>query len=193
MRIDFTDSPGAGSRAEGSARAASGGAAADSGFPDLLARTRDSAAAGLGPAAPDAGADAREAARRLEREAAARAERAAAAHAANDALRKALEDYLSKSPAEHMREMILARMGLSEESLKSMPPEQRAAVEAEIGRRIREWLLREEKDAEPGADPAAAGAPVTDGAAVAGSRGDSPAGMPAFMALQAALAGGGTR
>ncbi len=173
MRIDFPDFR---NTAGGGAKVPSEGAEAD--FSGVLARTRA------------AGETREDAAVRAEREAAARAERAAAVRAANDALRKALDDYLSKSPAEHMREMILARMGLSEESLKSMPPEQRAAVEAEIGRRIREWLLREEKDAEPGADPAAAGAPVTDGAAVAGSRGDSPAGMPAFMALQAALAGG---
>lgn len=115
-------------------------------------------------------------------------EKAAAARAANEALRKALTDYLNKSPAEHMREAVLARMGLSEESLKSMPPEQRAAVEAEIARRIKEWMLAKEEE-QGGAIPPQHGVP--DPSADAGALARSPAGMADFMALQAALAGAG--
>lgn len=59
--------------------------------------------------------------------------------------RQDLADYMSKSPAEHMREAILKEMGLTEDDLKAMPPEKRAAVEADIDRRIKERLLAENK------------------------------------------------
>ena len=59
--------------------------------------------------------------------------------------RQDLADYMSKSPAEHMREAILKEMGLTEDDLKAMPPEKRAAVEADIDRRIKERLLAEHK------------------------------------------------
>lgn len=119
-------------------------------------------------------------------------EKAEAARAANAALRKELDDYLKKSPAEHMREAILARMGLSEESLKAMPPEQRAAVEAEINRQITECLLsREKKDAPE--QPAAALQKSVAGVSLLGNdaQARSPEGMAVFVALQAWLAGGG--
>lgn len=52
-----------------------------------------------------------------------------------------LAEYESKSVAQHMRDAILKEMGLSEEELDAMPPEQRAAVEERIVERMREKLL----------------------------------------------------
>ena len=66
------------------------------------------------------------------------------AAAMNDAMAAALqelEDYIEKGPIAHMRERILEEMGLSEEDLSKMPPEQREAVEKTIAAKIKEWLL----------------------------------------------------
>ena len=52
-----------------------------------------------------------------------------------------LAEYMRKSPIQHMRDAILKRMGLTEESLNAMPPEQRAAVEKTIAAKIKEELL----------------------------------------------------
>jgi TPP-dependent pyruvate/acetoin dehydrogenase alpha subunit len=54
---------------------------------------------------------------------------------------KELQDYIEKGPIAHMRERILEKMGLSEEDLAKMPPEQRDAVEKTIAAKIKEWLL----------------------------------------------------
>ncbi|MEI7612873.1 MAG: hypothetical protein WCK63_08195 [Betaproteobacteria bacterium] len=54
-----------------------------------------------------------------------------------------LEEYLRKTPAQHMREAILKEMGLSEESLAALPPEQRAAIEKTITDKIKERLLNQ--------------------------------------------------
>ena len=51
-----------------------------------------------------------------------------------------LAEYLRKTPAEHMRDAILKEMGLTEEDLDAMPPEQRAAVEQTIAAKIKELL-----------------------------------------------------
>lgn len=88
------------------------------------------------------------------------AEVAAARAAARQALHaqavKDLKEYLEKSPAEHLREAVLREMGLSEEDLAKMPPEERKATEMEIGRRVREHLLgRKPKDSEQEASLAA--------------------------------------
>jgi hypothetical protein len=64
------------------------------------------------------------------------------------AARKELEEYIAKGPIAHMREAILKEMGLAEEDLEKMPPEQRAAVEETIARKISEQLL-----ADSAADP----------------------------------------
>jgi hypothetical protein len=68
-------------------------------------------------------------------------EKDAAIEAARQALLTELHDYLKKSPAEHIRDAVLKELGLSEESLAALPPEQRTAMEAEINERIREKLL----------------------------------------------------
>ncbi len=60
-----------------------------------------------------------------------------------------LHDYLKKSPAEHIRDAVLKELGLSEESLAAMPPEQRMALEAKINERIREQLLGRKPESGP--------------------------------------------
>ena len=51
--------------------------------------------------------------------------------------RKEFSDYMKKSPAEQMRDQILASMGLTEEKLKAMPPKQREAIEEKIKEMIK--------------------------------------------------------
>lgn len=60
---------------------------------------------------------------------------------AMSAARKELEDYLRKGPIAHMREKILEQLGLSEEDLAKMSPEQRDTVEKTIAARMKEMLL----------------------------------------------------
>lgn len=57
--------------------------------------------------------------------------------------RDAFLDFARKSPAEQMRAMVLAEMGLSEDDLKNLSAEDRAALEAKIQIRI-EAKVREE-------------------------------------------------
>ena len=54
-----------------------------------------------------------------------------------------LAEYQSKSVAQHLRDAILKEMGLSEDDLDAMPPEQRAAIEDSIAEKIKERLLAE--------------------------------------------------
>ena len=51
-----------------------------------------------------------------------------------------LAEYLRKTPAQHMRDAILKEMGLSEEALAALPPEQHAAIEKTITDKIKERL-----------------------------------------------------
>lgn len=53
------------------------------------------------------------------------------------------------SPAERLRMQILESMGMSEDSVASMDPEARDAIEDEISRRMMEALTGKD-DAEPG-------------------------------------------
>lgn len=64
----------------------------------------------------------------------------AAAEAAMSPQLKELMAYLTKSPMQLMRESILKGMGLTEESLKSLPPEKQAAIEATIAAKIKEMV-----------------------------------------------------
>lgn len=67
-----------------------------------------------------------------------------------------LAEYQSKSLAQHLRDAILKEMGLTEEQLDAMPPEQRAAIEETIAEKIEQRLLAEGGDAQGAvADPAA--------------------------------------
>ena len=54
-----------------------------------------------------------------------------------------LAEYQSKSVAQHLRDAILKEMGLTEDDLDAMPPEQRAAIEDTIAEKIKERLLAE--------------------------------------------------
>jgi predicted transcriptional regulator len=55
-----------------------------------------------------------------------------------------LADYMAKTPMQHMREAILEELGLSEEALAALSPEQRAAVEVTIAEKVRERLLAQD-------------------------------------------------
>ena len=52
-------------------------------------------------------------------------------------------EYADKSVAERVRDAILKDMGLTEDDLKAMDPEKRAAIEDEIARRIKAILAGE--------------------------------------------------
>lgn len=57
------------------------------------------------------------------------------------ALRKELSDWLKQDPIAHMRDALLKELGLSEEALSQLPPDQRAAIEDYITEQIKEKLL----------------------------------------------------
>ncbi|MEC5385457.1 hypothetical protein VVD49_06955 [Uliginosibacterium sp. H3] len=65
---------------------------------------------------------------------------------ANAAAVKELRDYLNKTPEQRMREAILKEMGLTEEDVAKMPPEERTAVEAAIADKVRERLLAQAQE-----------------------------------------------
>lgn len=54
-----------------------------------------------------------------------------------------LEEFLRKTPIQLMRDAILKEMGLTEEDLKHMPPDKRAAIEEAIADRIKKKMLGE--------------------------------------------------
>lgn len=56
-----------------------------------------------------------------------------------------LNEYIEKGPIVAMREKILESMGLTEEELKSLPPEKQQAVEEAIAEKIKEMLLRQQE------------------------------------------------
>lgn len=53
---------------------------------------------------------------------------------------KAFLDYMTKSPAEIIREAILAQEGLTEEELARLSPEERAEIEEKIQKKIEEKI-----------------------------------------------------
>lgn len=60
------------------------------------------------------------------------------AEAEGDAALEAFQAYMAMTPAEKMRDHILKEMGLSEEDIEAMPPEQQKAVEEMIAQRMKE-------------------------------------------------------
>ena len=62
-------------------------------------------------------------------------------------LLKELRDYIDKGPIVALREKILKSMNLTEEKLKTLPPEQQNAIEAEIARKVKEFLLDQQEQA----------------------------------------------
>ncbi len=70
-------------------------------------------------------------------EAEARAEKTAM-RSANEAISREFLDWQQKSPAEKIRERILGARDLDEDSLKTLPPAERDAIEAEIRAAIKQ-------------------------------------------------------
>ena len=66
-----------------------------------------------------------------------------------------LNEYIEKGPIVVMREKILESMGISEEELKSLPPEKQDAIEAEIAEKIKEVLVRQQETAKTRETPSA--------------------------------------
>ena len=60
-------------------------------------------------------------------------------------LLKKLNEYIEKGPVVAMREKILKSMGLTEDELKTLPPDEQNAIEAEIAKRIKEMLLEQQE------------------------------------------------
>ncbi|KQV78940.1 hypothetical protein ASD15_19890 [Massilia sp. Root351] len=56
-----------------------------------------------------------------------------------------LEAYMKQTPAERMREALLKKLGISEEELAAMPPEQRKAVEDKLGELVVEEMQKTEQ------------------------------------------------
>lgn len=50
------------------------------------------------------------------------------------------KDYMSKSPEQRMRDSILKELGITEDDIKSMPPEQQLAIGKEIAQRIEDKM-----------------------------------------------------
>lgn len=50
------------------------------------------------------------------------------------------KDYMSKSPEQRLRDSILQEMGLTEEDVKAMPPEQQKAIGEELAQRMEDKL-----------------------------------------------------
>ena len=65
-----------------------------------------------------------------------------------------LAEYADKSVAERVRDAILKDMGLTEDDLKAMDPEKRAAIEDEIARRMKAVLAGDYEKAPPQANAA---------------------------------------
>lgn len=59
---------------------------------------------------------------------------------ANDALYEEFSKWAKMTPAEKIRAQVLESMGLTEESLQAMQPEERAAVEKQIAEEIKRQL-----------------------------------------------------
>ncbi|WP_161867121.1 hypothetical protein [Pseudomonas yangonensis] len=66
-----------------------------------------------------------------------------------DAALEAFKAYMEMTPAEKLRDGILKEMGLTEEEIEAMTPEQQKAVEEEIAQRLQE---RAEMQAQGGGD-----------------------------------------
>jgi len=59
-------------------------------------------------------------------------------------------DYMKKSPAERLRADILKKLDLTEDDIKAMPPEKRAATEQKIAEEIKRTLEGDTKSSKSG-------------------------------------------
>lgn len=73
------------------------------------------------------------------------ADRNRAAREADAAALAEFREYMSKTPEQRMREAILKEMGLTEEDLKALSPEEHEAIENAIAAKIRERLEAQEQ------------------------------------------------
>lgn len=53
---------------------------------------------------------------------------------------EAFRDFMDKTPAEMIKEKLLAEMGLTEEEYNALPPEQRAAIDEQIAQRMKDEI-----------------------------------------------------
>ena len=96
---------------------------------------------------------ARSAAAQEEQQSGTQASSGTAKNTESERLLKELRDYIDKGPIVALREKILKSMNLTEEKLKAMTPDQQNAVEAEIARKIKEYLLEQQEAAKNPTSP----------------------------------------
>ncbi|WP_245306793.1 MULTISPECIES: hypothetical protein [unclassified Rhizobium] len=65
--------------------------------------------------------------------------------ARHDAVISEFTDLVNQTPAERMRSQILERLGLTEDDLKAMPPEEREAIEKQIADELKRQLTGDER------------------------------------------------
>ncbi len=70
----------------------------------------------------------------------------------HDAVVSEFTELANQTPAERIRDQILQRLGLTEDDLKAMPPEQREAVEKQIADELKRQLTGEDSKDKPSAD-----------------------------------------
>ena len=96
---------------------------------------------------------ARSAAAQEEQQSETQASSGTAKNTESERLLKELRDYIDKGPIVALREKILKSMNLTEEKLKAMTPDQQNAIEAEIARKIKEYLLEQQEAAKNPTSP----------------------------------------
>ncbi|WP_431321771.1 hypothetical protein [Rhizobium sp. YTU87027] len=72
--------------------------------------------------------------------------------ARHDAVISEFTDLADQPPAERMRSQILERLGLTEDDLKAMPPEEREAIEKQIADELKRQLTGDDGKDKPSAD-----------------------------------------
>jgi hypothetical protein len=72
------------------------------------------------------------------------------------------KDYMSKTPEQQLHDSILKELGVTEDQLKAMPPEQQLAIGKEIAERIQDKMKMAQADKENGATEKANGLQVVD-------------------------------
>jgi len=74
------------------------------------------------------------------------------AKARHDAVVSEFTDLAGKTPAERIRDSILKSLGITEDELASMPPEQREAIEKQIADELKRQLTGDDSKDKPSAD-----------------------------------------
>ncbi|MDP9808835.1 hypothetical protein J2W42_001677 [Rhizobium tibeticum] len=76
------------------------------------------------------------------------------AKARHDAVVSEFTDLANKTPAERIRDQILQRLGLTEDDLKAMPPEEREAIEKQIADELKRQLTGDDDSKDKPSDDA---------------------------------------